>query len=298
MSEFALGVATLSLAAALLWGMSPVVAKRGLAASGSALLVALFTTITGTVLLFGAVLVVEGPGRAFSGLSVEQMAIFALGGVIGTSVGRLAHYTGIHRVGASIENAGSNSYPMWASIIALLVLGEPILPNEAVGMVVVVAGLVILSLSKGGDVSGWRRRDLIFPLTAALAFGVGNVIRRYGFVTTPATPLEGAALNALAATVGIAVYLLITGNYDVIYASRRVYAYFTVAGLLVPLGLLALMTALSRGRVVVVVPLAGTAPLFTTIFSYFLLDDLERVTRDVLVAVVMVIAGIGLLSMG
>jgi uncharacterized membrane protein len=74
---------------------------------------------------------------------------------------------------------------------------------------------------------------------------------------------------------------------------RRSYAFFAASGVLTAVALLSLFTALSlpEGRVVVVDPLVAAAPLFTAVFAYFLLDDVERVTRGIVVGALLVVAG-------
>jgi uncharacterized membrane protein len=64
--------------------------------------------------------------------------------------------------------------------------------------------------------------------------------------------------------------------------------------------LLALFAALSHpgGRVVVVDPLAAAAPLFTAVFAYFLLEDLERVTTGVVGGAALIVAGAVLVTVG
>ncbi|MDX1744947.1 MAG: hypothetical protein R3324_03320 [Halobacteriales archaeon] len=44
--------------------------------------------------------------------------------------------------------------------------------------------------------------------------------------------------------------------------------------------------------------MTATAPLFTVVFAYFLLGDLERVTKGLVVGVLLVVAGAGLVVLG
>ena len=95
---------------------------------------------------------------------------------------------------------------MFATLIALVWLGEPVGAQTAAGIVVLVAGLVTLAVSRGGDLSGWSAWELGFP-------------------------------------------------------------------------------------VAVVDPIAVTAPLFTTVFAYFLLRDVERITRGIVLGAALIVAG-------
>ncbi|MFC7044760.1 EamA family transporter [Halobacteriaceae archaeon GCM10025711] len=82
-------------------------------------------------------------------------------------------------------------------------------------------------------------------------------------------------------------------------SDRRSYGYFAVSGGLTAIALLSLFGALAlpAGRVAIVESLASTAPLFTTVFAYFLLRDLERVTRGVVVGAVLVVVGAALVTL-
>lgn len=88
------------------------------------------------------------------------------------------------------------------SVLALGWLGEPVSPGTALGILVLVCGLGVLTLSTGGDHAGWRPVHLL-PLGAAFAFGLGNVMRRFSLGTYDVTVLEAVALNETAALVGL-----------------------------------------------------------------------------------------------
>jgi DME family drug/metabolite transporter len=162
---------------------------------------------------------------------------------------------------------------------------------------VLVAGLVTLTYSEGGDRSGWRPRDLLYPLAAAALFAVGNVARRFGLLEFEATSvLAAVALNELGALVALAAYAVAADRRDVLAAPRRTYAYFAGSGTITAVALLALFAALARGRVAVVDPLAATAPLFTVLFAAVLLRDLERVSKGVVAGAALVVVGAVLIT--
>src|SRR5881396_3431814 len=69
--------------------------------------------------LWTAVLLTGGVGR----LSVAGFALFALAGLVGTVGGRLLRFISIEQVGASIAAALTNLNPLFASGLAILLLG-------------------------------------------------------------------------------------------------------------------------------------------------------------------------------
>jgi drug/metabolite transporter (DMT)-like permease len=285
-------VYVLALVPAVLWGLSPILSKRGMEGGGSSLQASLTVVAVDSALYWLALFVRQGLD-VFASVTLAAGALFLAAGLVGTALGRLAVFVGVDRVGASVNSAAISTRPLFASILAVALLGEAVTPVTVLGIVVLVGGLVALALSRGGDVSGWQPRDLLFPLAAAVAFAVGNVARKFGLDTFgDVTVLEAVALNEVGALVALAAYAVAAGRDDVLEAPRRTYAYFAGSGTLTAVALLSLFTALRLGRVVVVDPLAATAPLFTVVFAAVLLRDLERVTRRLVLGVVLVVVGV------
>lgn len=285
------------LAAALFWGIAPVVMKRGYSYGGRPTEAAAIVVSTGFVTLWGTVVVTWGPTNFAPGLDAWGYAIFLVGGLVGTALGRLTNFTGIDRVGASVNSAVVSTNPLFATVLALVFLGELVSATQAVGVVVVVLGLVALTVSRGGDLSGWSVRELGFPLVAAMAYASGGVIRRYGLTTTPAEPLVGATLNETAALVGILSYFVARGGRTFPRIPLRATGYFALSGVFNVLGVLMLFYGLEQGRVAIVVTLAGTSTLFATTLSGLFLGDLERVTRGVAIGAVLVVTGAALITL-
>lgn len=293
-------VYALALVPALLWGFSPVLSKRGMAAGGTSLQASLVVVLVDSTLYIVALAVLQG-GDAFTGLTTATLAVFLLAGVFGTALGRLATFAGVDRVGASVNSAGVSARPLFATVLAVLFLGEAASISTAVGVVVLVVGLAALALAKGGDISGWEPYELLFPVGAAVCFAVGNVLRRYGLTSSDVSSLEAVALNELAALVVLVGYAVARGRLsEVRNAPRETWGYFAGSGTITAVALLSLFAAFGHpeGTVAVVDPLAATAPLFTTVFAYFLLGDLERVTRGVVVGAALVVLGVALVTAG
>jgi uncharacterized membrane protein len=285
-------VYALAVLTALLWGFEPILAKRGMAAGGTTLQASLVVVVVDAGLYWLVLLATEGLG-GLARLTPFAVGLFLLAGFVGTALGRLAIFAGVRRLGASINSAVISARPVFAAVFAVTLLGEAATAATVAGIVVLAVGLATLALARGGDVGGWDRGDLLFPLTAALVFAAGNVLRRFGLTVTPATALEAVALNETAALVALGGVALVRGPRDLRSLPRRSYGYFAAGGVLTAVALLSLFTALSlpAGRVVVVDPLVAAAPLFTAGFAYVLLDDVERVTRGVVAGAVLVVAG-------
>src|SRR5256886_14375972 len=117
--------------------------------------------VVGTVGLWAAVLLTGGFGR----LSAPGIAFFVLAGLIGTVAGRLLRFVSIEKVGASIAAALINLHPLFATGVAILLLGERVTAPILAGTVVIVLGTILLSI--GGRRGGGPPRADTPPPPAA-----------------------------------------------------------------------------------------------------------------------------------
>ena len=297
MAVAALDVYLVAAASAVFRGADPIVSKRGLEAGGTWLQNTLVVLAVRAAVFWTALLVVA-TGDPLRGITLRAVIIFAAAGVLAAGVGQLAFYVGVARVGSSVSTTVTNARPLFAVALAVVWLGELVTPLMGIGVLVLVLGLFVISVSKGGDIAGWRQLDLVFPLLAAVAFAGGNVIRRFGFTTEPVTVLQALAINDLAALGAVCGYLVASGRWQALAAPRRTYGMFAGAGLLVGAAMLLLFAALDRGPVSVVDPIVATAPLFTAVMASVVLRDVERITRGFLLGTVLVVAGVALLTVG
>lgn len=291
-------VVALALFPAMLWGFEPIVSKRGLNAGGRSLQAAVTAVLTTMVVYWVALLGLHGPRGAFAGLEAWAIGVFVVGGLTGTAAGRLGMFAGIRRVGASVTNAVLSSRPLFATTIALVWLGEPVGPLVGVGVVILVGGLVLLTLSKGGDIRGWEPYELLFPFFAAVVFALGNVIRRFGLTTTDVTVLQAVTINETAAAFVLVGYVLARDRGAITEAPRETFRYFVLSGLITATALLSMFGALDRGVVAVVDSITALSPLFTAFFAYFLLRDIERITRGIVVGALLIVVGVTLIVGG
>lgn len=294
----AVDVLAFALLPAVLWGFSPILGKRGMAGGGNSLQAAIVVVVIDAA-IFWTALLVTGRGAVWANLDARSLGIFVAGGIVGTALGRIAVFAGVHRVGASVNSAAISVRPLFATLIALAWLGEAVGLLTGLGVVVLVTGLVVLTSSRGGDITGWSAVDLLFPLAAALAFAVGNVIRRFGLTTTDLSVLQAVTLNETGAFVALFAFAIASGQFGkVTSAPRATYGYFAANALFTAAALLSLFEAFDRGPVAIVDSLAGTAPLFTVVFAALLLGDLERVTKGIVVGAGLIVVGAVLITVG
>ena len=286
----------LALLTAVSWGVSDPLSKAGMERGGTPFLASMIVVL---VSVTGYWLALFVRGFDLFALPVWVVLSFFGIGLVSTGLARLLNYVGVQRAGASVNSATVNTRPLWATILAIVFLGEAITAQGVLGILCVVSGLGLVAFSGGGDVSGWDKRDLLFPLGAAITFAFGNVARRFLFTDTAATPLDAVALNELAGLVGLVSFLLYSrrgrlGSF--LRAPREAYAYFVGCGVFSALALFGLFAALERGRVVVVDPLSSPTSLFAILVTALLFRRVESITRRLVAGAVLVVVGVVLIT--
>ena len=222
----------------------------------------------------------------------QAVPYFALSGLIGTTGGRLFRVLAIQKVGAPVAAAINNLTPLVASVLAIVLLGERVQPPIVVGTLVIVTGTILLSLS--GRYVGFRVPDLAYPFIAATCFGAVQILRKLGLAS--AGPLLGATINVSAALIASTAFVAASGNLGSLRCSRRSLLYFIGGGIAENGGVFLLLLALGWGDVSVVVPLAGTAPLFVLGLAYLVPSDRSRLGWRIVAGVILIVLGVAILT--
>jgi uncharacterized membrane protein len=277
----------LALGGALFSGLATIWIRQGL--RGSDPYTGFFVNVVvGTVSLWTAVIATGGLGH----VSPRGALFFMCAGLIGTVGGRLLRFVSIEKVGASIAAALINLNPFVSTALAIALLGESITVPIVIGTAVIVAGTTLLSL--GGKRLGFRLGLLALPILSATCFGVVAVLRKLGLSDTSA--VVGSAINVTTALVAYSAFLIASGRVGVMVCRGRSLAYFAAAGLAENVGVFMNVVALGMGRVSVVTPLYGTAPLFVLALAPLFLRDVERLTSRVVVGTLLIVFGVYLIT--
>ena len=288
----------LAILCAFFRGIDPIFAKRGLESGGNWIQNTFQTLVVRTGLAWGVLIVISNGKNMLEGISIPIILLFVCAGVVAAAMGQLSYYRGIDRMGASVCATITDSRPLFAVLLAVVWLGENMTVSGMIGVISIVMGVVFITRSKSGNISGWKRSDIVFPLFAAVAFAAGNVIRKFGFMEDAAiTAIQALAINDLAALVVVGVYGVVIGKgRELAAGNRESYRNFGLSGVCVFLAMLTLYEALIRGPVSVADPILGTGPLFTVIIAASVLKKVERITKGFVIGTLLIIAGVVLLS--
>jgi drug/metabolite transporter (DMT)-like permease len=274
----------LALITSVLYASALVSARAGMRYSNPTT-VTLVSILMQNLLLWSAVFLTGG----LRDVPMEGVLLFALVGIFQLGV-RLLAYTGVEKIGASRSSALQAVGPLISAAIAVTILGEQASALVIIGTFLVVGGIVLISWKPEQQLRSFRRWHLLLPIGAALLTGVNHPIRRY-VLTMANEPLFFSALMGGVTLVGFAVYLGISPGSPRLVWNRRAIAPFLATGLCETLSILCVITAISLGRVVIVVPIAASYPVWSLIQARIFLRDIESINWKIVAGILSVVAG-------
>lgn len=283
-----------ALFAALLSSVGYVAARQGLSDASPEALVAVTAGVSVAVLVPYAVL--TGQTR----LSPAMVGVFFASGLLGTGLGRFILSNAIGLVGAGIAHAVKSASPVVAVVFAVAFLGETLTAALAVGIVLVVAGLVVLTRSsKEANEAVDPRTAVLVSVVIVVWFGATPVIRKFGLSELSAPLVPALALNfavGMAVGVGLSLYRD-TGQLRAVLTGDSRF-YLLVTGLTWTASISTYFLALSLADAVVVVPIFNSSPLFTVALGLLFFEGTESPTRATLVGAVVTVCGVVLITVG
>lgn len=136
-----------ALLAALSFGIAPVFEKLGLARTDPTL--ALFVRASVTTMLVMSFLVASGKSHLFRSTDAQSLVFVVLGGVFGVLFAQFFYFKALQfgEIGRVMPIVGS--FPVIAYFFSVLVFGESVTFIKLMGIVLVVAGVLLL-----GDAGG------------------------------------------------------------------------------------------------------------------------------------------------
>jgi drug/metabolite transporter (DMT)-like permease len=225
---------------------------------------------------------------------LENLTFFVVGLFV-PGMTRVLTFRGIRTMGSAITSTIVNTTPMFSTVLAMLALGER--PGSLVlaGVVLIVVGLVIISWE--GSERSWKRTELIFPFLAALLFSMKDVTVRWGLGGS-ASPILAAAIAALTSTIEIFLINRYLYKEAFVLPPNHVIQWFVSSGIFTGGSFLFMFLALSMERVSIIAPLINSYAVFVLVLTPLIARQIERVTLPKAAGVVLVVAGIFLISAG
>jgi drug/metabolite transporter (DMT)-like permease len=278
----------LALASALGYGLGLTLTQFGLRDVPPATGAAISTPTSALLFVAAAPLGLAGTTPAWSALP-----IFAAVGLLFPAAATLITFAANQRLGPVITGSLGNLAPVFAVLLAFVLLGEPIRIGQMAGLAIILAGVLVLTAPRGGAKAGWISWYVALPLVTAALRGFIQPVIKLGLAIWP-SPYAAVLVGYLvSAAVVVTALRWRTGRWRP-QASARGLAWFAGVGLCNGLAVLLMYAALARGPVTIVSPLVATYPLVTVAASALARHAVENQLRVTLGAA-LTVAGVGLL---
>lgn len=257
--------------------------------------------VAGALLICGVAFSVNLP--EIRALTLVNLGWITLMGILAYPMARVFMHSAIAIVGATRSLPVSSVQPLIAFAIAVALLGER--PNllVTVGTPVIVAGLLLVVMPRGGGPAAVDRLDKLkflgymLALGGAASFATRDVISRH-LVSGDLPPFvaSGFAL-AIGGTI-----LFALARRRIVHSLRtappRYLGVCLLAGMLQGMAVAALFHALSRAPVTVISPIHASQPIIVLALAWLFLKQLEKVDSFLIVGTLLSVGGVILVILG
>ena len=193
----------MALLSSVAFGASQILVRKNLEKS-SYLNVSVTVTIMGAIVLWPFALIFTD----FSSVNLEGLLLFMLAGLFAPGIARLLYFKGMNAVGISVNSSIFSAYPLYTSIIAVLVLNEILTLLNWMGLVCIVGGVIFIGHTMNKDnnnIQQVSKKSIIVPVCGSLLMAFSQIIRKEG-LNIYNQPLLGVAVGY---TTSLIVYLLV-----------------------------------------------------------------------------------------
>lgn len=239
---------------------------------------------------------------------MNAAVLFACVGLVFPGAVALLNFESNRLMGPNMAGAIGGLAPLFAILLALLLLGEHPRVLQFVGIAAIVAGVVLmyhgqspsLTLARLRGRVGWGAATglwlLAMPLGSAAIRGFLQPVIKLGLERWP-NPIAAVVISYTVSSAVLIAAALVPRRRREQGFDRRGMLWFAAVGLCNGSAVLSMYAALGNGPVTLVSPLVATYPLVTLLLGAVLLKH-ERVDAPVIAAVTAMVGGVVLLLVG
>jgi drug/metabolite transporter (DMT)-like permease len=264
-----------------------------------------FFVVLATNILFPAVLFgLEFAVRRFPYVwNWKSAGLFALGGVVGTFMGRRFLFDAVHLLGPARASVFHSTAPAFALVGAWLLADERLGLYEIGLMIVVWTGLwftqprAALAAATGTLPPSVLSKGMMAGLLTVAGFGIGNVFRGLAMRGWD----EAVLGTVIASGAALCCQIAVTRDWDkiraqLLAADAKALALYVGCGVTTSLGAIFLGLAMNHLEIALVVLIVHTTPVVIFPVSVFLLKNREELNPRTLLGAILVLLGIALLA--
>jgi len=228
-------------------------------------------------------------------LRSRAMVYFLISGCLQPLFARALFYEGITRIGVARAGPLRSAEPLFATIIAVVLLHERPGIMVYLGTALIMGSLWLISGSRGGAAK-WRLVDATLPLGADLVSAISQTLRKEGLKILP-NPFVATAIVTSTSLALLISFILLTKRVNLLRMPRQSFLFFVAAGCVAVSAQVTNFIAIGQGDLSVIIPLLNTTPLFTVLFSGLFLRSLETLSPRIVVGASLMVGGVVLITL-
>lgn len=227
---------------------------------------------------------------------VKAAGLFACVGLLFPAAVALLNFESNRLMGPNIAGAVGGLSPVFALLLALLLLGERLRVLQLLGIAAIVAGVVLMYRGQWQAFAASGPWLLALPLGASAIRGFVQPFIKLGLERWH-NPIAAVVIGYTVSSMVLILAARVPRQTREQGFDRRGVLWFAAVGLCNGSAVLSMYAALGRGPVTLVSPLVATYPLVTVLLSSVFLKR-ERVDAPLIAAVTAMVGGVVLLFIG
>ena len=224
---------------------------------------------------------------------LRAAGLFAAVGLLFPAAVTLLNFESNRLMGPNIAGAVTGSSPLFAVLLAVMLLGEHVRFWQLAGIAAIVGGVVLMYTGQWQAFTVGGLCLLALPLGASALRGFVQPVIRLGLERWP-NPIAAVVIGYTVSSAVLILSALVPCRKGEQRFDRRGALWFAAVGVCNGSAVLSMYAALGRGPVALVSPLIATHPLVTLLLSLRFLKH-ERVDARLAAAVAMTVGGVALL---
>jgi len=227
-------------------------------------------------------------------MNTSAIAVFAAVGLFFPATVTLLNFESNRLMGPNIAGVLSGLAPLFAVLLALVLLREIPRTPQLFGLAAIVGGVMLMYRGRQRLFAVSSLWMLLLPLAAAAIRGIVQPVVKLGLERWP-NPLAAVVVGyTVSSAVLILAALLRNRRFGGARFDWRGALWFAAVGLCNGLAVLSMYTALGYGPVVLVSPIVASYPLVTVLLSHLLLTE-QPISPQLAVAIAAIVGGVVLL---
>lgn len=219
--------------------------------------------------------------------------LFAVIGLLFPAAVALLNFESNRLMGPNIAGAVSGLAPLFAVLLAVMLLGEHLRFLQLSGIAAIAAGVVLMYSGQRRTFTARRLWLLVLPLGASAIRGFVQPVIKLGLERWH-NPIAAVVIGYTVSSMVLILAALVAGRALEQRLDRRGALWFAAVGLCNGSAVLSMYAALGCGPVTLVSPLVATYPLVTLLLS-FALSKRERIDTPLMTGVTATVGGVVLL---